>query len=147
LPEQKPKHLRPFHKEFLDFVREKFEVFIWTRSEGYAARQKCAWLGIDLATIPLVSGWDSMDEYYNKALYELWRQADQVVLIDDDKLHLFTNPRSQIVITAWRGDENDQELKHLIPVLQAIAEAKTVQEVLDLHLACQRQGESPKAEE
>ena len=80
------------------------------------------------------------DSKLNKGLYRVGREADQTLLIDDDKYNLSSNQRSMILISKWVGDPKDEDLKLLMPVLEAVARADTVQDVMDVHLTRQRQG-------
>lgn len=132
--ETDPKILRPYYKEFLDVCMDRFETVVWTRSSEFFAKKKCQGLGIDLEKVPLFSR-EYADSAGNKALYKLGRDPDQMLLIDDDPRHLHANPRSQLLVERWCGAKDDEELKHAIPILTAIADAETVQEVLDVHLA------------
>jgi len=125
--------LRPFHIPFIQACKEQFEVVVWTRSDlGYAI-QKCKWLGLN--DVPLITGWRNCDESGAKPLYKLNRKASQILLIDDDEVHLSANPRSQLLIPPWDGDENDCELESLIPIINKIAKEPNVQDYLDICLA------------
>lgn len=128
-------HLRPFYKEFLELLLDRFELVVWTLSPKAASIQKCKWLGINLNEVPLLAGMDYCDECGNKPLYRLGREPNQVILIDDDKSHFRANPRSQLLVSAWRGDKGDEELMHALHVLEMIADADSVQDVLDVHIA------------
>lgn len=125
--------LRPFHKPFINTCKNNFEVVVWTRSSYPYAKLKCKWLGLD--DVPMISGWKGCDELGAKPLYKLNRVDSQMLLIDDDKVHLLANPRSQLLITPWTGKANDCELESLIPIITKIAKAPTVQQVLDICLA------------
>ena len=125
--------LRPFHKPFIQACKKHFEVVVWTRSGNPYASKKCEWLG--LKDVPLITGWEDCDENGAKPLYKLHRASSQVLLIDDDKVHLSANPRSQLLIPQWNGDENDCELESLIPIITKIAKEPTVQHILDICLA------------
>lgn len=83
----------------------------------------------------MITGWEDCDELGAKPLYKLNRVDSQMLLIDDDKVHLSANPRSQLLITPWTGEANDCELKSLIPIITKIAKEPTVQHVLDIYLA------------
>lgn len=125
--------LRPFHKPFINACKNHFEVVVWTRSSYPYAKRKCEWLGLD--DVPMITGWEGCDELGAKPLYKLNRADSQMLLIDDDKVHLSANPRSQLLITPWTGEANDCELENLIPIITKIAKEPTVQHVLDICLA------------
>ena len=125
--------LRPFHKPFIQACKKQFEVVVWTRSDYMYAIKKCKWLGLN--DVPLITGWEACDESGAKPLYKLNREASQILLVDDDDDHLSANPRSQLLIPPWNGDENDRELESLIPIINKIAKEPTVQDLLDICLA------------
>tara|TARA_B100000787_G_scaffold166696_1_gene152310 strand:- start:2189 stop:3130 length:942 start_codon:yes stop_codon:yes gene_type:complete len=128
-----PSALRPFHKPFIQACKDRFEVVVWTRSENPYAKKKCEWLGLD--GLPMITGWKDCDTNGAKPLYKLHRVSSQILLIDDDKVHLSANPRSQLLIPPWNGDENDCELESLIPIINQIAKEPSVQDSLDICLA------------
>ena len=125
--------LRPFHKPFIQACKQQFEVVVWTRSDLEYASKKCELLG--LKDVPLITGWRDCDKSGAKPLYKLNREASQILLVDDDFDHLSANPRSQLLIPPWHGDENDCELESLIYIINKIAKEPTVQDSLDICLA------------
>jgi len=125
--------LRPFHKPFISACKKHFEVVVWTRSSHTYAIKKCKWLGLD--DVPLLSGWNDCDHLGAKPLYKLNREASKMLLVDDDKVHLSANPRSQLLISPWNGDINDVELANAIPIITRIAGEPNVQHSLDICLA------------
>lgn len=125
--------LRPFHKSFIKACKDNFEVVVWTRSGHSYAEKKCEWLGLD--GLPMISGWGDCDQQGAKPLYKLHRVDSQMLLIDDNEVHLSANPRSQLLIPPWNGDVNDCELESLVPIIIKIAKEPTVQHVLDICLA------------
>ena len=128
-----PSAMRPFHKPFIQACKKHFEVVVWTRSGNPYASKKCEWLG--LKDVPLITGWEDCEKNGAKPLYKLNRKASQILLIDDDDIHLSANPRSQLLIPPWNGDENDRELESLVPIINKIAKEPTVQDSLDICLA------------
>ena len=125
--------LRPFHRPFIQACKNNFEVVVWTRSSYPYAKLKCKWLGLD--GVPIITGWEDCDELGAKPLYKLYRVDSQMLLIDDDKVHLSANPRSQLLIPPWNGDVNDSELESLTTIITKIAKEPTVQDILDICLA------------
>lgn len=130
--------LRPHAHKFITLAKDLFEVIVWTRSTEYYAKKKCKWLG--LHDVPLITGMQHCDKNGAKPLYKLNRDITQVLLFDDNPIHLIANPRSQLLITPWlptlgKCTETDVELLDAIPILKEIAQAETVQSVLDIHLA------------
>jgi len=125
--------LRPFHIPFIHACKKHFEVVVWTRSDlGYASI-KCELLRLN--DVPLITGRNNCEQNGAKPLYKLNRKASQILLIDDDDIHLSANPRSHLLIPPWNGDENDRELESLIPIINKIAKEATVQDSLDICLA------------
>ena len=125
--------LRPFHKPFISACKKHFEVVVWTRSSYGYAKKKCKLLNLD--DVPLLSGWNDCDYLGAKPLYKLNREASKMLLVDDDKVHLSANPRSQLLISPWNGDINDVELANAIPIITRIAGEPNVQHSLDICLA------------
>ena len=125
--------LRPFHIPFIQACKTQFEVVVWTRSAHVYASKKCELLG--LKDVPLITGWEKCEKNGAKPLYKLNRKASQILLIDDDDIHLSANPRSQLLVPPWNGDENDRELESLVPIINKIAKEPTVQDSLDICLA------------
>ena len=125
--------IRPFHRPFIQACKKQFEVVVWTRCDHEYAIKKCKWLGLN--DVPMITGWGDCDESGAKPLYKLNRKDSQILLIDDDNVHLSANPRSHLLIPPWNGDENDRELESLIPIINKIAKEATVQDSLDICLA------------
>lgn len=142
-----PWKLRPHALEFMKVATERFDVVFWTRSPEWAATIKIKNLGFDVKDLrhPLLAGWSS--EYLDgstKDLKRLGHPMDQVLLVDDDKDHVTLQPRSVWKIPAWYGGKADatDALKVGVEILNRVADAPTVQHVLDPFLAS-----SPEAHE
>jgi Dullard-like phosphatase family protein len=125
---------RPQLKEFLTFVKDLFEVVIFTAS-------------VDIYCNPLMDKIDpegklgaqrlfrdhcsSVNGSYVKDLSLLGRPLDQICIIDNSPVAYLFQPRNAIPIISWFDDPEDTELIDLMPTLRALAEATDVYEVLD----------------
>lgn len=132
-----PKALRPYHREFLDCACSLFEVIVWTRSSGHWPDVKVKALNFE--PVHILRGWDDCDSKGRKELWKFQRDPSQIFLADDDLSHWSANPRSQLIVPmfdpgAKRGGDDDVLLK-LIPLLERIHKAATVQDVFDEYIA------------
>jgi Dullard-like phosphatase family protein len=125
---------RPHLKEFLNFVKDLFEVVIFTAS-------------VDIYCNPLMDRIDpenkmqaqrlfrdhcsSVNGSYVKDLSLLGRPLEQICIIDNSPVAYLFQPRNAIPIISWFDDPNDTELLDLFPTLRALAEATDVYDVLD----------------
>jgi RNA polymerase II subunit A small phosphatase-like protein len=125
---------RPHLRQFLEFVKNLFEVVIFTAS-------------VDIYCNPLMDKLDpdgtlgaqrlfrdhcsSVNGSYVKDLSLLGRPLDQICIIDNSPVAYLFQPRNAIPIISWFDDPNDTELTDLMPTLRALAEAPDVYEVLD----------------
>jgi len=123
---------RPHYADFLNFALDNFEVVVWTRSSSPYGENKCKTLGFYRRLMhPVLTGWGQCVRGGTKDLVRLGRPMDQVILLDDDGAHTRIQPRCHAMIPAFYGDQDNIELKKAIPFLQAVADADTVQDVLD----------------
>ncbi|EPY34491.1 nuclear lim interactor-interacting factor-like protein [Strigomonas culicis] len=125
---------RPYLFEFMEAIAPLFEVVIFTASLG----KYCMPLmdAIDknrvLGDLRLFREHCSvLSSTFVKDLSLLGRNLDHVAIIDNSPVAYLFQQRNAIPITSWFDDPHDDELKQLIPVLRAMAEADTVYDVLD----------------
>lgn len=125
---------RPHLSHFLEVVAPLFEVVIFTASLS----TYCDPLMNSIDANNILGGLRLFREHcsvvgttYVKDLSLLGRHLDHVAIIDNSPIAYLFQQRNAIPITSWFDDPNDEELLRLIPVLEALAEADTVYDVLD----------------
>ncbi|CBZ27777.1 conserved hypothetical protein [Leishmania mexicana MHOM/GT/2001/U1103] len=125
---------RPHLHRFLEAVAPLFEVVIFTASLS----TYCDPLMDSIDKQRILGGLRLFREHcsvvgttYVKDLSLLGRNLDQVAIIDNSPIAYLFQQRNAIPITSWFDDSRDEELLRLIPVLEALAEADTVYDVLD----------------
>ncbi|CAD2217403.1 nuclear lim interactor-interacting factor-like protein [Angomonas deanei] len=125
---------RPFLQEFLEAISPIFEVVVFTASLGKYCNPLMD--AIDkkrlLGNLRLFREHCSLvSSTFVKDLSLLGRNLDQVAIIDNSPVAYLFQQRNAIPITSWFDNPDDDELRRLIPVLKALAEAPNVYEVLD----------------
>lgn len=143
--------IRPFIREFFEAISPLFEIVIFTASVS----MYCDPLINELDKDGLLGKMRLFREHcsvvngsYVKDLSLLGRNLDHVVIIDNSPIAYLFQQRNAIPCTSWFDDQSDDELKDLIPVLQDIAKANTVYDVLDhYNAALQLQSEASLAEQ
>jgi len=126
--------LRPRAKEFLKFVRQKFEVCVW--STGKQAYLDAVWdyIALDGFTLwgreqcrqadpPPANG----GEPYEKPLRQLTDDLSQIVLVDNSPSMFAKCPLNGILCRTWRGDPHDTELEHLSYYLEWLERQPSMQ--------------------
>jgi Dullard-like phosphatase family protein len=141
---------RPGIREFFQAICPLFEIVIFTASVSIYCDPLMNELDRDrlLGNLRLFREHCSVvNGSYVKDLSLLGRNLDQVVIIDNSPVAYLFQQRNAIPIVSWFDDQADEELKELIPVLQDIAKASNVYEVLDhYNAALQLQAEAAAAE-
>ncbi|RNF27702.1 nuclear lim interactor-interacting factor-like protein [Trypanosoma conorhini] len=66
-----------------------------------------------------------------KDLSLLGRDLDKTAILDNSPVTYLFQQRNAIPIPSWFDDPNDTELKRLLPILEALAKAGNVYDVLD----------------
>ena len=109
--------LRPGLKDFLEFVKSKFDVTIWTT--GHQAYLESIWAYLDIPGFVL---WgrdyckkiQSPDkdcvEPYEKPLRLICEDLTQIVIVDNTPSIFAKYPLNGILSRTWRGDPEDTEL-------------------------------------
>lgn len=129
---------RPHVMDFLDAVREMFEIVIFTASvsaycnplmDRLDANRKLGPLRLFREHCSMVNG------SYVKDLSLLGRSLNQIAIVDNSPVAYLFQPRNAIPIKSWFEDPNDTELLKLLPMLQVLARAPEVYDVLDNHNA------------
>jgi Dullard-like phosphatase family protein len=150
---------RPFVGEFLRAVEQLFEIVFYTASVQCYAQpltqhmqekflraaantttntsnvQQCSLLWRDHCTNCGPPG----GAKYVKDLSLLGRDLAQVAIIDNSPAAYLFQPRNAIPITSWFGTKaDDRELMDLVPMLQQLAVAPTVYDILDVFRATRK---------
>ena len=111
---------RPGVKEFLEFVKRRFDVTIWTT--GHQAYLESIWshLGVTGCTLwgreyckRLQSPDKDCTEPYEKPLRQITEDLTQIVIVDNTPSIFAKYPHNGILSRTWRGDDDDTELTHL----------------------------------
>jgi carboxy-terminal domain RNA polymerase II polypeptide A small phosphatase len=125
---------RPYLKDFLQFVCQRFEIVIFTAS----MRAYCDKLmdeidpNGDLGNLRLFREHCTLCERsYVKDLHLLGRDLLRVAIIDNSPAAYAFQQRNAIPIRTWIDDPNDRELFNLLPLLDKLASCDHVYSVLD----------------
>eukprot|EP01062_Namystynia_karyoxenos_P056947 TRINITY_DN47892_c0_g1_i1.p1 TRINITY_DN47892_c0_g1~~TRINITY_DN47892_c0_g1_i1.p1 ORF type:complete len:320 (+),score=64.81 TRINITY_DN47892_c0_g1_i1:98-1057(+) len=125
---------RPGCDEFLRRATRLFDVVIWTASLELYAGPLIDVLQRDSRCGPLKrmfrSDCTQLQVGYCKDLSTLGRSLDEVAIIDNTPGVAALQPRNLIGITSWFDDASDRELLTMLPMLQAMARANSVYDVL-----------------
>lgn len=123
---------RPGIEEFLAAAAENFEVIIWTSRAQYV--NSC----IDQIDTNKVVSARLFREHCKrdgedviKDLNSLGRPLKKTILIDDSPKSYLNLPRNSIPMHPWQGNNDDNELTNLIPLLTQLAKAADVRKILD----------------
>ena len=110
--------LRPGVRPFLEYVRSRFECYIW--STGIQAYLESVWdyIGVDGFTLWGREYCRRIDaphgvEPYEKPLRQITEDLSEIVIADNSPNMFSKCPLNGIHIRTWRGDMNDTELVHL----------------------------------
>ncbi|RNF12657.1 nuclear lim interactor-interacting factor-like protein [Trypanosoma rangeli] len=125
---------RPFLRQFIDAIAEHFEVVVFTASVSrYCnAVMNAVDPGGVLGPLRLYREHCSiLNGAYVKDLSLLGRDLNQMVIVDNSPVTYLFQQRNAIPIPSWFEDPNDMELKRLLPIVEALARAENVYDVLD----------------
>lgn len=124
--------LRPGTKEFLRYVQQKFDVYVW--STGIQSYVESVWnyIGIDGFTLWGRDYCKKIDdngsgEPYEKPLRKITDDLTQIVLVDNTPSMFAKCPLNGILMRTWRGDPDDSELEHLSHYLEWLSTQKSMQ--------------------
>ncbi|EKF31076.1 hypothetical protein MOQ_005093 [Trypanosoma cruzi marinkellei] len=129
---------RPFLHEFIQAVAGLFEVVIFTASVSMYCNPVMDAVDPEgiLGSLRLYREHCSiLNGAYVKDLSLLGRELSQVAIVDNSPVTYLFQQRNAIPIPSWFDDPKDNELKRLIPVLEALAQATEVYDVLDRYNA------------
>ncbi|KAF8291987.1 putative mitochondrial import inner membrane translocase subunit TIM50 [Trypanosoma cruzi] len=129
---------RPFLHEFIQAVAGLFEVVIFTASVSMYCNPVMDAVDPEgiLGSLRLYREHCSiLNGAYVKDLSLLGRELSQVAIVDNSPVTYLFQQRNAIPIPSWFDDPKDNELKRLIPVLEALAQAAEVYDVLDRYNA------------
>ncbi|KAL7701847.1 nuclear lim interactor-interacting factor-like protein [Lotmaria passim] len=125
---------RPYLKDFLQFVCQRFEIVIFTAS----MRAYCDKLmdeidpNGDLGNLRLFREHCTLcDRSYVKDLHLLGRDLRRVAIVDNSPAAYAFQQRNAIPIRTWIDDPNDRELFNLLPLLDRLTRCDHVYSVLD----------------
>lgn len=121
---------RPGLDDFLNYVKEKFEVLIFTASlKEYAD-----------AVIDVIAPWippshrfyrnncKQFNDIFVKDLCLFNRPIESIILIDDSYVALSVNRSNVITISSWFGESNDKELtkiaQSILPQLEDVDDVR-----------------------
>ena len=124
---------RPDLEAFLDFIRDRFEVVIFTASvKEYAD-----------AVIDTITPWIPQSHrfyrqhctisngMYIKDLSLFNRPLDSMIIVDNSEFSFTYHKSNAILVSTWIGDIKDHELNNLVtPLLTQLLDAKDVRNVL-----------------
>lgn len=131
--------VRPGFNEFIEKIVNKYEVFVYTASNEVYADQ------IISSIMPMVDRKHilSQKDCYKlqsrviKDLTKVGRTLQKIVLIDDRPSAHILQEENLILITPWRGDQNDNALLgELLPLLDAHSEENNVVNAIRRALEC-----------
>lgn len=106
---------RPGLDDFLNYVKEKFEVAIFTASmKEYAD----AVINVIAPWIPVSHRFyrhhcSQINGIFIKDLSKFNRPINSIILVDDSNVALMINRSNVITISSWFGEANDRELERM----------------------------------
>ena len=124
--------LRPGTKEFLEFVRNKFDVTIWSTGMQAYVESIFDFIGIEGFTLWGRAFCKKIEnctegEPYEKPLRQITEDLTQIAIVDNTPAMFNKCPLNGILIGTWRGDPNDSELQHLACYLDWLSNQKSMQ--------------------
>eukprot|EP00358_Blepharisma_japonicum_P006503 CAMPEP_0202940912 /NCGR_PEP_ID=MMETSP1395-20130829/1047_1 /ASSEMBLY_ACC=CAM_ASM_000871 /TAXON_ID=5961 /ORGANISM="Blepharisma japonicum, Strain Stock R1072" /LENGTH=151 /DNA_ID=CAMNT_0049635699 /DNA_START=538 /DNA_END=990 /DNA_ORIENTATION=- len=129
---------RPGVEEFISELDKFYELVLFTASsQDYAdsaIKQIDPSNKIKLRLYRQHTG--AFNSPYVKNLELLGRDLSKVIIIDDWSTSFSMHPNNGILISPFTGDESDNELKRLLPILVnlAVSDVEDVREALKCHI-------------
>merc|ERR1712150_372161 len=124
---------RPHTDEFLERMAEHYEIVLFTASLSKYANPLLDMLDTKKTiTHRLYRESCVHDQYcYVKDLSLLGRKLTDTIIVDNSPQSFNYQPRNAVPIPSWFDDQNDTDLKDLIPVLQKLKDVPDVRRILD----------------
>jgi len=126
---------RPFVDEFITECAKLYELVIFTASLSEYANPVIDTLdkkGLIKHRLFRESCVFHENQVYVKDLSRLGRNIKECIIIDNSPFSFLFDPNNAIGCTSWFGDENDTELRDLLPVLSgSLLDVKDVRTILD----------------
>jgi len=125
---------RPFMEEMLAAVAQKFEVVVFTASMSEYASEVLDLIdpnGVLIHHRLFRQHCTNTNGLFVKDLSLLGRPLERVVIVDNSPTAFLWHTRNAIQCTSWFDDNNDTELRDLIPLMDELAAAPDVVPVLD----------------
>jgi Dullard-like phosphatase family protein len=129
--------LRPFARDFIEIVSDIFEVVIFTASLHAYAEPVLRFIDPKQRYSALLHR-DHCSTFSGKHIKDLsllGRDLNHLAIIDNSPTAYLFQPRNAIPVTSWFDKPDDRELMDLVPMLQQLAVAPTVYDVLDVFRA------------
>lgn len=124
--------------EFLSIVSRHFRVVVFTASIKRYADRVIDYLDPECSRIHrrlFRESCNSSDVGMVKDITKVTPQISRTVLVDNFK-HAFTlQPDNGVLIPSWTGDENDDHLLRLLPLLMALRSLSDVRSILSLRVS------------
>lgn len=126
-------YLRPGLKQFLEYCRENFDLFIFTASEQKYADQIINKIApfIDAEHRLYRNSCYPENGFLRKDLSILKRPKEDIIFVDDNLNVFLANRKNSLPVYAWKGSRDDDALlKTVMPVLEKCLTEKDVRPVL-----------------
>ena len=124
---------RPFIDEFLEQMSRVYEVvFFSSASEEYTNKllDRIDSNRVAVARLFKDSCELNPEGVYEKPIAKLGRSLKHTVLLDNTPEAFARNKENAIPVCGWFGDEKDEELMNLIPILNKLSQVKDVRLVI-----------------
>ncbi|XP_027162849.1 carboxy-terminal domain RNA polymerase II polypeptide A small phosphatase 1-like [Coffea eugenioides] len=133
---------RPFVEEFLEFLRNKFEIVVFTAGiEEYASQVLDRIDGKGLISHRLYrDSCKELDGKFVKDLSELGRDLKRVVIVDDNPNSYVFQPDNAVPILPFIDDLGDGELKKLIQFFEKLDEVEDTTDAVKNYVVSQFSG-------
>lgn len=123
---------RPGVDDFLANVAKQFEVVVFTASTGYYADPLLDCLDPHrvIAHRLFREACTQYPEGYVKDLARLGRDLKDVIIVDNSPLCYALQPENAVPVRTWRNDPHDRDLEELLVILEHLAGAASIPEIV-----------------